>query len=164
MYAQVVVLTYQPPKIDTYTYEIPKNLEKDLKPGMLVKVPFGIRNPMGIIISCHPERLAKDLDSSSATQNDKIVIKPISGVIFNQPILLPYQIKLLKWLTFYYHAPMVNCLEAILPELPSKLLIVNGKWNEIHSLKKSIHNSSLTIHQTLVLVPSINRLPETLAK
>lgn len=50
MYAQVVVLTYQTPGIDSFTYEIPKELEKQIKIGQLVEVPFGKRNPTGILL------------------------------------------------------------------------------------------------------------------
>ncbi len=51
MYAEVVVLTYQAPDINSFTYEVPKELEKEIKIGQLVEVPFGIRNPMGVIIN-----------------------------------------------------------------------------------------------------------------
>ena len=49
MYAEVVVLTYQAPDIGSFTYEIPKNLEGQIKIGQVVQVPFGKRNPMGIV-------------------------------------------------------------------------------------------------------------------
>ena len=110
MYADVVVLTYQAPEIDSYTYEVPKKLEGLIKSGQLVQVPFGKRTPVGIILSA---------DYQPPTTNYQI--KPINSIIFQMPILLSYQIKLLKWMAFYYHAPMVNCLEAILPELPTKV-------------------------------------------
>ena len=51
MYAEVVVLTYQAPDIGSFTYEIPKNLEGRIKIGQLVQVPFGKRNPMGIVMT-----------------------------------------------------------------------------------------------------------------
>jgi len=149
MYAQIVVLTYQPPDIDSYTYEIPKNLEKEIKVGQLVEVPFGKRNPLGFIIQ-HPLK-----------ESPLKGIKPISRIVFSTPLLLPHQVKLLKWMSSYYLAPMVNCLNAILPELPRKLSIVNSKWKETPN---SIHHSPFTIHQTLILVPTINQIPETLAK
>src|SRR3990167_10446135 len=120
MYAQVVVLTYQSPDIDSYTYEIPKELKVEV--GQLVEVPFGKRNPTGIVLSISPE-----------IRNSKFEIrnlKKISKIIFNQPLLLPYQVELLKWMNSYYLAPIVNCLNAILPELPRKLSIVNSKWKE----------------------------------
>jgi len=146
MYAQVVVLTYQPPDINSYTYEVPKNLEKEIKPGQLVEVPFGKRNPTGIV-----------LNTTSEIRNSKFEIrnlKEISNITLDQSLLLPYQIKLLTWMAFYYHAPMVNCLEAMLPKIPSR-------WFRVHS---SQNNKERTVNQTLVLVPTINRIPETLAQ
>ena len=160
MYADVVVLTYQAPNIDTYTYEIPKNLEGLIKPGQLVQVPFGKRTPVGIILSA---------DYQPPTTNYQI--KPINSIIFQTPILLSHQIKLLKWMAFYYHAPMVNCLKAILPELPAKLSNYSSSGvkrnREVSSENKfstSSNNIQKAVKQTLVLVPTINRLPETLAK
>ena len=73
MYTQIVVLTYQPPNIETYTYEIPKELEKLVKIGQLVEVPFGKRNPIGLILE---------------TRNQKpetIKVKPINSIIFRIP-------------------------------------------------------------------------------
>ncbi|MBI2012758.1 hypothetical protein HYS90_02390, partial [Candidatus Curtissbacteria bacterium] len=148
----VVVLTYQPPEIKSYTYEVPKNLEGKVKIGQLVKVPFGKRSPFGVTIKLFGE------DSPSLQSLQRRVlsskIKPITSVVFRQPILLPYQIKLLEWLSFYYIAPMVNCLEAILPELPRKQFTVHSSQSQKPS----------TVSQTLVLVPNINRLPEALAQ
>ncbi len=136
MYARVVVLTYQPPEIDSYTYEIPKGL--NIKIGQLVSVPFGKRNPQGIVIGTRVENLESN-----------IKIKPVSSIVLEKPLLLPYQIDLLKWMSSYYIAPMINCLDAMLPEIP-KLLT-----------QPSTPDSRLS--QTLVLVPSINDLPLTMA-
>ena len=135
MYVQVVVLTYQSPEIDFYTYEIPKGL--NIKIGQLVSVPFGKRNPQGIVVG-----FQNQIDPQIKT-------KPITAIILVQPILLPYQIDLLKLMTTYYMAPMVNCLDAMLPEIPKK----------ISDQKIAAAN----ISQTLVLVPNIDRIPETLA-
>ena len=55
MYAQVVVLTYQSPEIDSYTYEVPKKLKGSIKSGQLVEVPFGKRNPAGIVLNTSRE-------------------------------------------------------------------------------------------------------------
>lgn len=168
MYTDVVVLTYQAPDINHFTYLVPQNLEKEIKVGQLVQVPFGKRSPMGVALrlKSHPERSegseSLKRDSSSfdelRTQNDRgVVIKPISNIIFPQPILLPYQIELLKWMSFYYLAPMVNCLEAMLPisALNVKRLTANA------NTKYRIQN---TEYQSIVLVPTINRIPRTLAQ
>ncbi|MDO8487092.1 MAG: hypothetical protein Q7S45_02285 [Candidatus Curtissbacteria bacterium] len=144
MYVQVVVLTYQSPDIDSYTYEIPKNL--NVKIGQLVSIPFGKRNPQGIIVG-----FQNQIDP-------KIKTKPIASIILDQPILLAYQIDLLKWMSSYYLAPMANCLDAMLPKLPNaKTLMTNAKKFQ------GVSRSSLVVSQTLVLVPNIDRIPETLA-
>lgn len=146
MYADVVVLTYQPPDIKFYTYEIPNDLQGEIKVGQLVSVPFGKRNPAGLVIHLRGEKTY----TSKVSKN--IQIKPIDSILFPTPVLLPYQIELLGWMSFYYHAPMVNCLETMLPPIPRQL----GRFGQLGRLGKE--------QQTLVLVPSINHLPETLAK
>jgi len=164
MYAQVVVLTYQSPDIDSYIYDVPEKLESEIKIGQLVRVPFGKRTPMGIILS-----------TDYRPQTADYQIKHINSVILQIPILLPYQIELLKWLAFYYHAPMVNCLEAMLPTLPSSQFRVHSSQTKqdfeasVNSEQRtqnqlSVNREPSTVNQTLVLVPTINRLPETMAK
>jgi len=163
MYAQVVVLTYQPPDIDSYTYEIPKNLEKEIKIGQLVEIPFGKRNPLGVVLSLgsHPHESEDQILNQVEDDTKKIVIKEISSVVLNQPLLLPYQVELLKWMSFYYLTPMVNCIEAMLPvaALNAKRLMTNAE-----KIQNNINRSSLDVSQSLILVPTINQIPETLAK
>src|SRR4030042_4405494 len=149
MYADVVVLTYQSPEIGTYTYEIPENLASNIKIGQLVEVPFGTRTPLGLIIDI----------TSQKTQG--IETRPIIRSLFNFPILLPYQIKLLKWMSKYYFAPLVNCLEAMLPQLPGKQFTVHSSQQIV---TKSVNRQPSTVNQTPVLGPNLNRIPETLAK
>src|SRR3989344_3726182 len=191
MFANIVVLTYQAPNIQTYTYEIPKELEEKVKAGQLVAIPFGKREPMGIITDVNPSPSvipapsrggsafggkagiyskknwipdqAKGSEFTEPVGDDKkgVQIKPISSIVLQQPILLPYQVELLKWVSFYYHAPMVNCLKAMLPEIPRRSLNVNSSS---FGSSKTINHKPSTINQTLILVPTLNRLPETLAK
>ena len=150
MYAEVVVLTYQAPDISSFAYEVPKELEKEIKIGQLVEVPFGKRNPMGIVINLHK------VDPSHTRINLK-KIRPVSSVLLQNPILLTYQIEILKWTSAYYIAPLVNCLEAILPPL-------NAKQIKVSTFNKVDPYPHQTLGQFLILVPSLNRIPETLAK
>ena len=127
MYAEVVVLTYQAPDIGSFTYGIPKNLEDKIKIGQLVQVPFGKRSPLGVVIGKQSEsRNVLELTQRGRTSTPPKNIKPINSIVFGQPILLPHQISLLKWMSDYYHAPMVNCLEAALPPLNAKRLTTNA--------------------------------------
>lgn len=153
MYAQVVVLTYQAPQIGYYTYEVPKDLEKEIKVGQLVSVPFGKREPFGMILHL------RGVLPATPKVISETKIKSISSIVIKNPILLPYQVELLKWMAFYYRAPMVNCLEAMLPEIPKRSIN-----NQTHLRGVKAHPEGEGYQQTLILVPSINRVPETLAK
>ena len=148
MYADVIVLSYQPPEIDFYTYEIPQSLEENLKVGQLVQVPFGTRNPLGLVVKIKNQK------------PEGIRTRPILSIYFPTPLLLPYQIELIKWMAFYYHAPVVNCLETMLPEISRKQLTVHSS----QLIEKSVNREPSTVNQTIVLVPSINRIPETMAQ
>ncbi len=181
MYADVIVLTYQPPDIGFYTYQIPQNLKSKIQTGQLVNVPFGKRNPIGVVIATSNRK--------PATKN----LKPVSEIVLPDPLILPYQIDLLKWMAIYYHAPMVNCLEAMLPPLPARLsgyqaIELSGKKRGEGAFERVDHSKNLRsrtfggpkghlsasekvpeqkrlgVNQTIVLVPTINRLPKALAE
>jgi len=168
MYADIVVLTYQPPNTPFYTYKIPKKLETKVKIGQIVSVPFGKRSPQGIVLSTASQ--------SNTTINS---IKPIDSVFLTKPILLRYQIDLLKWMSTYYHAPMVNCLEAMIPKLPRGVARAEGVPSSTRGLPTGLDREQYILKtrtpdgtssrqdlpgQTLILVPNINRLPQTIAK
>lgn len=138
MNTQVVVPSYKGPNADSFTYEVPKGME--IKPGQLVIVPFGKRKELGIILS-----------TDYRLQTTAYKLKQIDGPIFEKPFLLPYQLELLKWMSHYYLATMGNCLNSILPQLPTKFSILNSQF--------SINKQG----QTLVLVPTINNIPQTMA-
>ena len=184
MYADVIVLTYQSPDINHFTYLVPQYLEKQIKVGQLVEVPFGNRAPMGIVISLrnHPyesedrildqvendtkrDSFANAQNDRSKNQNDKrVVIKPILSVILPHPILLPYQVELVKWMSFYYLAPMVNCLEAMLPFITQQAKRSSAKARPLPELNLKLRPGLSQAGQTLVLVPTINHIPQTLAQ
>ncbi len=148
MYADIVVLTYQAPDIDYFTYKIPDNLK--VKIGQLVEVPFGKRSPTGIVLS-----------TSTEVRNSKLEIrnlKEVSKVISSDPILLPYQVDLLRWMSNYYLATMVNCLEVMIPKIPPQK--ARPFATDIPKLRPGLSHEP----QSLILVPTINRIPETLAK
>src|SRR3990167_7868162 len=100
MYAQVVVLTYQSPEIDSYTYLIPKVLQSRIKVGQLVEVPLGKRSPMGIVTAISDKQSFSTNRQSLSTNRQKAIsnkvstLKQISKILINEPILLPYQLNL----------------------------------------------------------------------
>lgn len=170
MYAQVVVLTNQSPDTDSYTYEIPKELEKEIKVGQLVEVPFGKRNPMGIVVSIqnrHP-RESEDRILDQVENDKKVVIKPIAKTVLGHPLLLPYQVELIGWMKKYYFAPMVNCMEVVMPKLSNVKRLMASAPTDAKARpwpgRDLSKRPGLLPSQTIILVPSINKIAETLAK
>lgn len=167
MYAKVVVLTYQPPEPGYFTYKIPPEMK--IKPGQLVKVPFGKREPLGIVLTTRNGLDRRRLTVWSTrsrlnhkilnqVQNDEINYKNISEIVLPDPLLPLHLIDLLKWMASYYQAPLVNCLEAMMPEIPKRL---SPEYGQGRTLRSSLQGSTSS---TLVLVPTINRLAEIMAK
>lgn len=144
MYADIAVPSYKGPNADSFTYEVPKGVEP--APGQLVTVPFGRKKEIGIILS-----------TVHSLPSTIYKLKPIDSIAFKKPFLLPYQLELLDWMAKYYLATKNNCANAILPELPH---VERLKTNANTS---NLSRSSLVVSQTLVLVPTINNIPQTMA-
>jgi len=77
----------------TFHYSIPPHLQNSLVLGQLVWVPFGHRQLPGIILSFSR--------SSPVAQT-----RDILSIIDPRPVLTPYQIELMYWISRYYHAPL----------------------------------------------------------
>lgn len=88
-----------------FTYEIPRDFQSLLSPGMRVLVPFGAKNMIGICLKVY-------------AKSDKALtrkIKPISRVLDAVPLLSE---KYLEWLSFaknYYAAPIGQILAQAIP-------------------------------------------------
>ena len=89
---------------DSYTYEIPKDLERVIQPGHRVIVPFG-KNKFytAIVLRVHHKR-PKDIS-----------LKEIHSQLDSHPIVNQHQLKLWEWISFYYMAPMGDVYNAALP-------------------------------------------------
>ncbi len=89
---------------DSYTYEVPSELEKTIHPGFRVIVPFG-KNKFytAIVLRIHQNK----------PQN--IALKEIHSQLDSHPIVNQHQLKLWQWISFYYMAPMGDVYNAALP-------------------------------------------------
>ena len=100
---------------DSYTYEVPKELESTIKPGHRVIVPFG-KNKFytAIVLRVHQNR------------PHNISLKEVHSQLDSNPIVNKHQLKLWQWISFYYMAPMGDVYNAALPaqlKLESKAYI-----------------------------------------
>jgi len=99
-YAQVVVDAPTTVPSDTFTYSAPPELR--LRPGHLVRVPFGPRIIHGLVV-----RLIQKANVDYT--------KPVSGLVHSQPLVTPAQLELARWVSTYYRAPLFDAVAAMLP-------------------------------------------------
>lgn len=101
MYA-VVVINIEAPLEGVFHYDIPRDLEAELRLGHLVEVEFGRRLAQGIVVA---------FDENAPVEE----VKPIIALIEAEPVLVPWQIELAQWLSQQYLAPLNGCLRLMLP-------------------------------------------------
>ncbi|KPL22891.1 MAG: hypothetical protein AMJ93_06045, partial [Anaerolineae bacterium SM23_84] len=77
----------------TFHYSVPAHLRDGIVVGQLVWVPFGARELAGIV-------LALSTSSPVAQTRD------IKHIVDPWPVLTPYQIELMHWVSQYYHTPL----------------------------------------------------------
>lgn len=99
----------------------------DIKPGIRVEVPFRNSTKLGVVIGM--------LDTSIESLDFKL--KPITKVIDKEPVLTSEMLKLLKWLSNYYQAPLSDILPYALPKKYRELreLSALNKLSELHELR-----------------------------
>jgi primosomal protein N' (replication factor Y) (superfamily II helicase) len=74
-------------------------------PGVRVRVPFGRRRLIGVVIGCAPH---SDIPAER--------LRPILDVLDTEPVLDPPMLALLVWAAQYYHHPIGEVLAAALPK------------------------------------------------
>ncbi|PIR54901.1 primosomal protein N' [Candidatus Peregrinibacteria bacterium CG10_big_fil_rev_8_21_14_0_10_36_19] len=84
----------------TLTYSIPDHIEAQV--GHSVLVPLRRSKKSGIIIDIHHRK-------------PDFRTLPITEITSNTPLLNESQIKLLKWVSKYYFAPLFSCLKLFIP-------------------------------------------------
>jgi primosomal protein N' (replication factor Y) len=85
-----------------FHYSIPPDLRGRLQPGHLVWVPFGPRTLQGVVVA---------LDERSPVEETR----DVERLADPEPVLLPEQIDLARWISDYYLAPIHRAIETLLP-------------------------------------------------
>ncbi|MGD9107673.1 MAG: primosomal protein N' [Gammaproteobacteria bacterium] len=118
-----------------FDYLLPNKIDAtNLQPGMRVKIPFGTREVVGILLG---------IADSSKIPADKL--KPIKEVLDVEPVFSDTMLNLCKWASGYYHYPIGEVLSAALPKLLRQGKKVELKQNIIaknSSSEKLILNSA----------------------
>ena len=101
MYIDVIL----PVPLDgTFTYSVPQPLERQVKVGVRVLVPFGrSKTYTGIIASTH------------GTAPSVPQIKSVFQVLDASPVLTDTQMRLWQWISDYYMSPIGEVMKAALP-------------------------------------------------
>ena len=90
------------PLRQTFTYRIPETYEGKIRPGFVVKVPFGARTLSGFVV---------ELSSRSPVET----VKDISEVMEDELSIPPEVLDLCRWVSGYYLAPLGEVLRTALP-------------------------------------------------
>jgi primosomal protein N' (replication factor Y) len=88
---------------DSYTYEVPPDLDGEVALGTRVEIPFGKRSIMGYVVA----------RSDAATRDD---VRAIESVIDPEPFLMPHHVALGKWIADRYCAPLSEVIRAMVPK------------------------------------------------
>jgi primosomal protein N' (replication factor Y) len=86
----------------SFHYSLPADMRGRVLPGQLVWVPFGPRELPGVVLA---------LSVSSPVE----ATRPILDVVDPQPVLAPYQVELMRWMSHYYHTPLHRVAWSMFP-------------------------------------------------
>ena len=97
-----IILPLNLPQI--LTYGVPHEMQELLRPGMRVEVALGKNKQYsGIIERLHNEK------------PDMYMVKPIKGIIDDEPVVNEVQLQFWRWITHYYMAAPGEVMQAALP-------------------------------------------------
>lgn len=88
-----------------FDYLIPEEFESDqLQVGMRVRVPFGTRHKIGVL-----------LEIATTSDFDFEKLKPITAILDSTSLLTDHDIQLLQWASRYYYYPLGEVFSAAFP-------------------------------------------------
>ncbi len=88
----------------TFTYQIPEPLRSSIVEGIRVLVPFGNRTITAFVVE-YPAAIVPG-----------VAAKPIKKVLDHHPVLTPELLKLTRWISEYYFAPLGEAINAAVPK------------------------------------------------
>ncbi len=98
----VEVAVNLPPVRGTFDYHLPPELRQSVQPGHLVTAPFGRRKVQGVVIR------RKQKPSVPET-------RAIDELVDPTPVMSADQIELAHWMADYYHSPLIESLNLMIP-------------------------------------------------
>ncbi|MCR5078282.1 MAG: primosomal protein N' [Prevotella sp.] len=97
-----------------FTYGVPEGMEPQVQIGVRVSVPLGKSKRYVGIVAEYPVTIP-DTTAAAAAGAKRIVYKNIIEVLDAEPVLLPQQLRLWRWIADYYMSPIGEVYKAALP-------------------------------------------------
>ncbi|MGQ9458753.1 MAG: replication restart helicase PriA [Anaerolineae bacterium] len=85
-----------------FTYLVPPSLRPQVRLGQLVRVPFGDVRQVGVVVGFGPPPEGMD-------------VRPVEAILDPEPVLLPHQLALARFLARTQLAPLARCVALMLP-------------------------------------------------
>lgn len=101
MVAQVILHSYSLLN-ESFSYTVPAHLSQIVRAGVLVLVPFRNKQERAVVLETEEDK-------------DQPGLKTILEVLNPEPVLLPYQIQLARWIADYYLCPLFKAVNLFLP-------------------------------------------------
>jgi primosomal protein N' (replication factor Y) len=126
-----------------FTYLVPLKFQGQMRPGQLVKVPFGPRQIFGVVCSFEIHRLETE------TKGYKILTELADAT----PVLSEQNLNLANWLAQYYVTSLGSAVKAMLPARSKKVrssgLVGYEKYNPDFVLTEAQHQAVAQISASL---------------
>jgi primosomal protein N' (replication factor Y) (superfamily II helicase) len=117
-----------------FTYALPETLRHRVRTGCRVLVPFGARKLTGVVLRVHDARPVSDTTRQTAATRE------VLRLLDEEPALDDELLKLGRWISTYYCAPLGETLRAMTP------LAGDVRHGKIYSLTKSGRDAARQLH------------------
>ena len=134
---------------DTYTYSVPDSIAC-LEIGTRVLVPLGKKTITGIVYRLHPE-------NPDDTVSPDIRLRDIIEVLDEQPVVLPSQLALWRWMADYYLCTIGEVMAAALPAR-----LIDNDYTARTEVYISLHPQFTDVEMLQPVFDSLKRAPKQL--
>ena len=118
--AKIIPLTRLPRPLALFDYQVPKKLEKKIRLGGLVTVPWRQSELFGLIFS-----IDKSVQRQIASQTYAADLKPLTGLVHEEPLVAKSHLDFLYILSQWYGVSLATLAQmSLLPLQKKKLLLL----------------------------------------
>lgn len=132
---------------DTYTYSVPESIACP-RPGMRVLVPLARKTITGLVYRIHTQ-------APPDGTPDNLKLRDIIEVLDEQPVVLPSQLSLWRWMADYY---LCTIGEVMAAALPARML--DNDYTARTEVYISLHPQYTDIEQLQPVFDSLKRAPK----